>query len=211
MNLYSRPSDKIKKLKTALMILTGLLSCFNLLAEPYLSFKTHQECSACHVNPAGGGMRTTYGNAYGYSQLPAEASDSNNFDFAKLNDFVTFGGNLRYDFETSNSDASDRRQNSFNVQSAQFYTEIKAGRDDLSLYLDQQVSPGAALSREAMIIKRFKDGDYIKIGRMMPPLGLRIEDDSAFIRQVTGFNFDNSDNGVEYGLLTDGGLFNRIA
>lgn len=208
MNLSFKLTKTFKKTFTFALVLASLFSSFSLLAEPYLSFKTHQECSACHVNPAGGGMRTTYGNIYGYSQMPVEASDTNNFDFAKISNFVKFGGNLRYDFETSDNDTSDENQNSFNVQSAQIYTEIKAGRDDLSLYLDQQVSPGTALSREAMIIKRFEDGDYLKIGKMMPSLGLRIEDDSAFIRQVTGFNFDNSDNGVEYGLRTDSALFN---
>lgn len=212
MNLDSEPVKdsqmRNKKLVAFLAMVMCLFSCVELLAEPYISFKTRQTCAACHVNPSGGGMRTTYGNVYGYKQLPVESSDENNFEFAKISDFVKFGGNFRYDFESSSNEDSSEEQKSFNVQSAQIYTEIKAGREGLSLYLDQQVSPGSALSREAMIIKRFDGGDYLKIGKMMPSLGLRIEDDSAFIRQVTGFNFDNSDNGIEYGLVTDNALYN---
>lgn len=191
-----------------IFILMVIFSGKELLAEPYISIKTQQPCSACHVNPTGGGMRTTYGNLYGYTQLPATSSEANNFDFAKISDFVRFGGNLRYDFEISDDDSSQPTQSSFNVQSAQIYTLIKAGRDDLMLYLDQQVSPGSALSREAFIIKTFDNGDYLKVGKMMPALGLKIEDDSAFIRQVTGFNFDNSDNGVEYGLTSGSSFYN---
>jgi len=70
----------------------------------------------------------------------------------------------------------------------------------LSFYLDQQVAPGTAINREAVVMYSFADGDFIKAGKLFIPYGLRIEDDSAFIKQATGLNFDNSDNGVEYGL-----------
>lgn len=191
-----------------LLSLILLLLSLNTVAEPYLSIKTQQACSACHVNPTGGGMRTTYGTTYGYSQLPVSSSEVNNFDFAKISDFMKLGGNLRYDFNTSSDDSNDENQAGFNVESAQIYTEIKAGRDDLSLYIDQQIAPGSALNREAFLIKRFEGGNYLKVGKMMPALGHKIEDDSAFIRQVTGFNFDNSDNGVEYGLVTAKAFYN---
>ncbi|TQV89511.1 hypothetical protein [Aliikangiella coralliicola] len=191
-----------------IFVAASVFSANQAKAEPYISIKTNQPCSACHVNPSGGGMRTSYGNVYGYMELPAESSDANNFDFAKVSEFIQFGGNLRYDFDASKDDATDKTASGFGVESAQIYTLIKAGRDDLLLYLDQQVSPGTALSREALLIKKFDNGDYLKVGKMMPSLGLRIEDDGAFIRQVTGFNFDNSDNGIEYGLTSGSSFYN---
>ena len=64
----------------------------------------------------------------------------------------------------------------------------------------QRVAPGSAINREAFVIKQLAGGNYLKVGKMMPVLGLRVEDDSAFTRRFTGFNFDNSDNCIEYGI-----------
>src|SRR5207245_2529057 len=71
----------------------------------------------------------------------------------------------------------------------------------LTVYLDERVSPGAATNRETYAMLWFANKSaYVKAGRMFVPFGLRIEDDTAFIRQVTGTNFNSSDDGVEGGL-----------
>jgi hypothetical protein len=86
-------------------------------------------------------------------------------------------------------------------QRAQAYLEVKPIADRLTIYLDERVSPGAATNRETYAMLWFANkGAYVKAGRMFVPFGLRIEDDTAFIRQVTGTNFNSSDDGVEGGL-----------
>src|SRR5258708_26911574 len=49
---------------------------------------------------------------------------------------------------------------------------------------------------------------YVKAGRIFIPFGLRIEDDTAFVRQVSGTTFNSSDDGVEAGL--EGGPWSAV-
>ena len=168
----------------------------NSFAEPYLAVKNNLKCSACHVNPIGGGARNTFGNIYGHSQMTKNVSDFTSAEVGKINDFLSIGGNLRYNAERSSNDAGDDTA-TFRIDSAQLYVSVTPKDSGLTFYLDQQVGPGAALNREAFVLYKFSGNHYIKAGKMYVPFGLRLEDDTSFVRQVTGFNFDSSDNGVE--------------
>lgn len=191
------------RLINKIIIIVSLLGVFlanNIAkAEPYLAIKTKMKCAACHVNPLGGGMRTSFGNIYGHTQLPAKVSDYTAAEIGKINEFIGLGGNLRYNAERNEDDAGNE-SSTFRVDSAQLYIAVTPKDTGITFYLDQQIAPGAAVNREAYVQYNFSGQHYIKAGKMYSPFGLRLEDDTAFVRQVTGFNFDSSDNGVELGL-----------
>lgn len=136
---------------------------------------------------------------YGHTQLPVTGSDFTNAELGKINDLIGLGGNLRYNGEYSQDDA-DNSNASFRVDSAQLYVAVTPKDTGLTFYIDQQIAPGAAVNREAWIAYQFGGQHYVKAGKMYLPFGLRLEDDSAFVRQATGFNFDSSDNGIELAL-----------
>ena len=178
---------------------------FNIQAEPYLAIKNNLKCAACHVNPNGGGLRNDFGKIYGQSLLPAAANSYDNAKLAKLMQYLSVGADARFNATFQKTEqAENNTSQSFEISSAQVYINIKIPNSNLSLYVDQQVSPGSAINRETIVMYQFEQGEsiqdsYIKAGKLFIPYGLRIEDDSAFIRTATGMNFDNSDNGVEYG------------
>ncbi len=171
----------------------------NVLAEPYLAVKNNMKCVTCHVNPLGGGLRTTFGNVYGHQLLPTKTSDVTTADAGRLAEWIGVGGNFRYNAEHIEND-TEQKTSTFKVDSAQLYMVFKPKGSGLSFYIDQQVAPGAAINREAFIMYNFSGNHYVKAGKLYLPFGLRLEDDTALVRQATGFNFDSSDNGVELGL-----------
>jgi hypothetical protein len=184
------------------------------LAEPYLAVRTGYKCMVCHVNPTGGGKRTEFGAIYGQTALPASRLDPETGDAlqdgapdpapftGKVNNHLGFGADLRANARatfTPNTDPSQAY--AFDPVRAQVYMEIKPIVDRLTIYLDERVSPGAATNRETYALLSTKNREwYVKAGRMFVPFGLRIEDDTAFIRQVTGTSFNSFDDGVEGGM-----------
>ncbi|MFN0040297.1 MAG: hypothetical protein ACKVP2_12365 [Burkholderiales bacterium] len=201
----------MRTVTTPLLIAAALLAPTALLAEPYLAVRTGAKCMACHVNPTGGGKRTEFGAIYGQTTMaaarlnlrtgqavPADGSEPASWT-GRLNDQFAVGadlrGNMQYIVVPNEVDTF-----AFN-QRAQAYLEVQPIADRLTIYLDERVSPGAATNRETYAMLWFADkGAYVKAGRMFVPFGLRIEDDAAFIRQVTGTSFSSSDDGVEGGL-----------
>ena len=182
-------------------------------AEPYLAVRTGFKCGVCHVNPTGGGKRTEFGSAYSQTALAAErldpatgkavpegaASDAAVWT-GKLNDHFAIGSDLRANLSGTRVPNSPSTV-AFDPTRAQLYLEVKPIVDRLTIYLDERVAPGSATNRETYAMLWSADRSaYVKAGRMFVPFGLRIEDDAAFIRQVTGTSFNSSDDGVEGGL-----------
>jgi hypothetical protein len=176
-------------------------------AEPYLAFKNNTQCSTCHINPAGGGARNTYGAYYGTHVLPQTAGSLELFDAGKMGDTFRIGADLRAQYYQTDSDEGEDTRG-FETQSGQLYLVLQPKDSRFSLYIDEQIAPGGALNRETFILTKLNGQHFLKAGRIMLPYGIRLEDDSAFIRQASGFNFDTGDNGVELGLQYTKTLFN---
>lgn len=189
-----------------------------LLAEPYFAFHEGYKCSACHVNHTGGGKRTAFGMLYPQTDLQpllgALSDKAGNFS-AQAGSSFSLGADLMVVHEvlfsaeekgrpagrSSDTTFVQDAQNTFDIRSGQFYLEAQLVPEVLTLYLDEIVTPAGAQSREALILwQKLPLNGYFKAGRLFLPYGIRLWDDESFIRQVTGFNFDNQDMGVELGI-----------
>jgi hypothetical protein len=171
-------------------------------AEPYFAVQQGLKCASCHVSPTGGGLRNSFGNAWAQNVMAARKIDAASQDqwLGNLNRFVAVGTNLRANYNYVDIPDSPA-VSEFDLQEARLYLELSAIPDRLSVYLDQRVAPGSSNNLEAYARYWFEGRRwYVRAGQMYLPYGLRLEDDSAFTREVTAINFDTPDRGVELGL-----------
>ena len=86
-------------------------------AEPYFAVQMGLKCSACHVNPTGGGMRTTFGSLWGQTMLPANTPKMTEAPFTgEISRYFALGANLRADATVADTPDTPSR-NSFDVSS----------------------------------------------------------------------------------------------
>lgn len=192
MRITRRPSPWV--------VLLLCLASAALHAEPYLAVRYGLPCAQCHVNPTGGGMRTVFGNTFAQTQLPAHRIDTGDQLWqGQLTAFAALGGDVRA--SASVTDVPDRgTTDEFDVDEARLYLSLSPIPERLTVYLDQRVAPGASSNMEAYA--RYWTTDrrwYAQAGKMYLPFGLRLEDDSAFTRQVSGINMTTPDSGVQVG------------
>lgn len=168
-------------------------------AEPYLAVENGMHCRNCHVNPSGGGKRTVFGTTFARTQLserilfPTEGAGWN----GEVHERIGLGGDLRGGY--SDVDVPGAAVGSeTEVTQGTLYAEFRAVPDTLSFYFDRKLAPGASENREAYaLITPGSNTFRVKVGQFFLPFGLRLEDDSAFVRQRSGINFNTPDDGVE--------------
>lgn len=187
--------------RTAMAAVLALILANTAQAEPYLAVYKGIHCSACHSHPAGGGKRNAYGNVFAQTELPAErvGGDSQPFWTGQALEWLAVGGNLRARYEYTDTPNEEQRSE-FDVTRGTVYVEASVIPNRLSVYVDQQVAPSGSLNREAYVRLRDASGKWqLTGGQFYLPYGLRLQDDTAFIRRATGINFENPDRGVQLG------------
>jgi hypothetical protein len=183
------------------LVLAAGVANNKVVAEPYLAVYKGMHCSGCHSHPAGGGKRNAYGNAFAQTEMPAERIGSADAGLwtGEITEWLAAGANLRAGYEHVDVPDADK-SSEFSVNRGAVYVEAELIPNRLSLYVDQQFAPGSGINREAYVrlnsaSRRF----HLAAGQFYLPYGLRLQDDTAFVRQVTGTNFFNPDRGVQLG------------
>jgi hypothetical protein len=166
-------------------------------AIPRYSAQYRQDCTLCHVNPTGGGLRTLYASQY---LLPAEmALDTWEPDKLEkirpnLSSSVTVGTDLRTIHYWSESSRAEGR-NFFQMQ-GDVYLAFQASPRFLA-YLDRGQFRSLEMFGAAWVLPWH---GYVKAGRFTPDFGWKFEDHTHFTREViTGQPPLQTDVGIEIG------------
>lgn len=185
-------------------------------AEPYLAIQEGFKCSKCHVNMTGGGKRTDFGNIYVQTRLagnfidwrrmlqasgegedeenPLKTDSTSSFFSGRLNDYIAIGGDFRLRYEQTET-PSNPTTDVFNQSKQNLYVEIDLIPGHVMFY---QTLSGGGDAREIFGLLQW-GSFYLKGGEFFLPYGLRLLDDTAVTRAVTGFTYGTTDVGVEIG------------
>jgi len=190
---------------TAMLAVVVLSVPSEVAAEPYFAAREGMKCVACHVSPSGGGMRNQFGNIWAQTMLPARRIEVEDVPMwtGALSPYLAVGGNLRANGSYVDIPDEDT-QSEFDVEEMRVYGAVTLIHERLLLYVDERIAPGGSVNLEAYA--RFSSADqrwHVRAGQIYLPYGWRLEDDNAFIRQVTGIGFATPDRGIEIGLETN--------
>lgn len=165
-------------------------------AVPRYTAQYRQNCTLCHVNPTGGGMRGLYANQF---IIPKEMSLTKPTDEQvariqpKISESITLGTDLRaaHFYATENQPG----RNFFEMQGDLYVQWTIDDRISANLNVDQVGS----VETYALAWVLPASG-YVKAGRFTPVFGWKHADHNLFTREELGFDQPfNTDAGVEVG------------
>ncbi|HWW21757.1 MAG TPA: hypothetical protein VNZ06_13225 [Steroidobacteraceae bacterium] len=200
MNFRARLHSSAKLALLCAVSFLALSHAQRALAEPYLAIQNGYKCVQCHVNPTGGGLRSTFGdvfaeNVMAMNNLPAGAPV---WLGQAVQDIIRVGGNLRADYSVVTTPGAPSITE-FDLQQFRLYADVTLIPNLLGIYVDEQVTPGAQTMEAYARIGSTSDW-YIKAGRFYLPFGWRLQDQTAFVRTASLISMALPDNGVEFGI-----------
>lgn len=168
-------------------------------AEPYLAVQKGLKCGTCHTAPSGGGKRTVYGNVYGQTELPARKLDMGRIWTGEIGKYFALGGDIRGGFDELDVPGQPSTSET-ELEKLVVYAQLSPFPKYLTLYVDARLRPDDPVVREQYARLTLPGGRWsVRAGDFYLPYGLRLQDDGAFIRQVSGINFNTPDTGWEIG------------
>ena len=166
-------------------------------AEPYLAVFKGLKCSTCHTAPSGGGLRTAYGNVYAQTELPARTADLGDLWTGEMGRFLAVGADLRGGYRETDTPGAATVSDT-ELQEFLGYVELRPFPQYLALYVDAKLAPDDPVIREQYARIKLPGGRWaLRVGEFFLPYGWRLQDDEAFVRTVSGINFNTPDTGVE--------------
>lgn len=185
-------------------------------ATPRLAATYGQDCQLCHVNPSGGGLRSSYVTGFiGPAELtlkPLPAHEKSRWPQPKLNDQISVGTDLRLLYLASDNarTAVGDLDNTFFQMQGDFYIAFEPD-PQFVLYLDR----GTGSEYEVFALARILPGHgYLKGGRFIPDIGWRWDDHNRYTREKLDLDFPGAtETGLEVGaapgpLSASAGIYN---
>lgn len=166
--------------------------------EPYLAVQKGLKCSACHTSITGGGKRTSYGNTFMQTEFAARTLDMGKIWTGDFGPYIGVGGDLRYGWDRIAVPGQPAQANT-DLDSLRAYLEVRPFPSYLTLYVDARLRPEDPVIRTQWARVMLPGGRWsLRAGEFFLPFGLRLQDDDAFIRQVSGINMNTPDTGFEF-------------
>ncbi len=164
-------------------------------ALPRYSARYEQKCALCHVNPSGGGLRSSYASRQlvpeeiaWWGARPKAIEDAEKL----IPETIQIGADFR-EFYVGADDGS-AHLNFFEMQ-ADLYLAFQLD-PKATLYYDR----GQSGNYEAFGIGYIRPTLYLKAGRFVPSYGWKFDDHTMYVRSELGFMPPvNSDVGLEAG------------
>ncbi len=162
------------RIVTLLSVFISILVCARAEAEPWFAVQQGFKCAQCHVNPAGGGMRNTFGQV-GPDRAPRATSRYGRTVDRARSAFPAIGGNLRASGSFTDTPHQRSAQLLRSRRDAPLLWKARAIPDRLSLYVDEKIAPGGAINSEAYGRLWTRNHQwYVQAGQMYLPYGIRL-------------------------------------